>query len=85
MYIFRMYLTLHSYSQMWLIPWGHTHSKPLDYSNLINIAKKAVNAITKVHGTHYQIGTMTDLMYPTSGIDFNIIYFNFNITDLLVQ
>ncbi|XP_020278332.1 carboxypeptidase B-like [Pseudomyrmex gracilis] len=63
----RMYLTLHSYSQMWLLPWSHTRSKPADYSDLMNVAKKAINAITKVHGTHYQIGPTTDLMYPTSG------------------
>ncbi|XP_050458345.1 carboxypeptidase B-like isoform X2 [Cataglyphis hispanica] len=63
----RMYLTLHSYSQMWLLPWGHTRSKPSDYSDMINVAKKAINAITKVHGTHYQLGPVTDLMYPISG------------------
>nr|XP_012229445.1 PREDICTED: LOW QUALITY PROTEIN: carboxypeptidase B-like [Linepithema humile] len=63
----RMYLTLHSYSQMWLVPWGYTRSKPSDYTDLVNVAKKAINAIAKVHGTHYQIGSMADLMYPTSG------------------
>ncbi|KAM0736624.1 Carboxypeptidase B [Formica fusca] len=63
----RMYLTLHSYSQMWLLPWGHTRSKPSDYSDMLNVAKKAINAITKVHGTHYQLGPVTDLMYPISG------------------
>ncbi|XP_025269058.1 carboxypeptidase B [Camponotus floridanus] len=63
----RMYLTLHSYSQMWLLPWSHTRTKPSDYSDMINVAKKAINAIAKVHGTHYQLGPVTDLMYPISG------------------
>ncbi|XP_014483176.1 PREDICTED: carboxypeptidase B-like [Dinoponera quadriceps] len=63
----RMYLSLHSYSQMWLVPWGYTRSKPSDYSDLMNVAKRAINAIAKVHGTHYQLGPMADLMYPTSG------------------
>lgn len=62
-----MYLTLHSYSQMWLLPWSHTRTKSSDYSDMINVAKKAINAIAKVHGTHYQLGPMTDLMYPISG------------------
>lgn len=62
-----MYLTLHSYSQMWLLPWSHTRTKPSDYSDMINVAKKAINAIAKVHGTHYQLGPVTDLMYPISG------------------
>ncbi|XP_026827132.1 carboxypeptidase B isoform X2 [Ooceraea biroi] len=63
----RMYLTLHSYSQMWLVPWGHTHTKPPDYSDMMSAAKKAINAIAKIHGTHYQFGPVADLMYPTSG------------------
>ncbi|XP_076762884.1 carboxypeptidase B [Xylocopa sonorina] len=63
----RMYLTLHSYSQMWLVPWGYTYSKPSDYSELMNAAKKAIKAISKVHGTEYQLGPSADLLYPTSG------------------
>ncbi|KAG5343280.1 CBPB Carboxypeptidase, partial [Acromyrmex heyeri] len=63
----RMYLTLHSYSQMWLVPWGYTRSKPSDYSDLMNVARKAINAISKVHGTNYQLGPATELMYLTSG------------------
>ncbi|XP_076679448.1 carboxypeptidase B isoform X2 [Andrena cerasifolii] len=63
----RMYLTLHSYSQMWLVPWGYTYSKPSDYSELANAARKAINAISKVHGTSYQLGPSADLLYPTSG------------------
>ncbi|XP_076644229.1 carboxypeptidase B [Halictus rubicundus] len=63
----KMYLTLHSYSQMWLVPWGYTYSKPSDYSDLANAAKKAINAISKVHGTNYQLGPSADLLYPTSG------------------
>lgn len=63
-----MYLTLHSYSQMWLVPWGHTRSKPSDFSDLMNVARKAINAIAKVHGTNYQLGPAAELMYPISGI-----------------
>ncbi|XP_015609902.1 carboxypeptidase B [Cephus cinctus] len=63
----KMYLTLHSYSQMWLVPWGYTKSRPSDFSELANVARKAVNAIAKVHGTRYQVGASPDLLYPTSG------------------
>ncbi|XP_017788792.1 PREDICTED: carboxypeptidase B-like [Habropoda laboriosa] len=63
----RMYLTLHSYSQMWLVPWGYTYSRPSDYWELAKVAKKAIGAIAKVHGTDYQVGPSSDLMYPTSG------------------
>ncbi|CAK9813043.1 Carboxypeptidase A4 [Anthophora plagiata] len=63
----RMYLTLHSYSQMWLVPWGYTYLRPPDYWELANVAKKAIGAIAKVHGTDYQLGPSSDLLYPTSG------------------
>lgn len=63
----RVYLTLHSYSQMWLVPWGYTDTKPSDYSELASVAKKAIGAITKIHGTDYQVGPSADLLYPTSG------------------
>ncbi|KAI4504466.1 hypothetical protein M0802_000016 [Mischocyttarus mexicanus] len=63
----RMYLTLHSYAQMWLSPWAYVRNNPADYSELTNVARRAVNAIAKVHGTNYQAGPAADLLYPTSG------------------
>lgn len=62
-----MYLTLHAYSQMWLVPWGYTKSRPTDFEELANVARKATNAILKVHGTQYQVGASPELLYPTSG------------------
>ncbi|XP_015176252.1 PREDICTED: carboxypeptidase B-like isoform X1 [Polistes dominula] len=63
----RMYLTLHSYAQMWLSPWAYVRNNPVDYSELTSVARRAVNAIAKVHGTSYQAGPAADLLYPTSG------------------
>ncbi|XP_015109546.1 carboxypeptidase B [Diachasma alloeum] len=63
----KLYLTLHSYNQMWLVPWGHTHTKPTDYADLAKIARKAAKAIAKVHGTAYKVGSSADLLYPTTG------------------
>lgn len=55
---------------MWLSPWAYVKESPADYSELTNVARRAVNAIAKVHGTHYQAGPAADLLYPTSGINF---------------
>ncbi|XP_046604830.1 carboxypeptidase A4-like [Neodiprion virginianus] len=63
----RMYLTLHAYSQMWLVPWGYTKIRPPDFEELANVARKATSAILKVHGTQYQVGASPELLYPTSG------------------
>jgi hypothetical protein len=44
---------------------------------MMSVAKKAINAIAKIHGTHYQLGPVADLMYPTSGRTcFSVAYYN---------
>lgn len=35
---FISYLTVHSYGQMWLYPWGYTSALPNDYVDLVCIA-----------------------------------------------
>ncbi|KAK6629902.1 hypothetical protein RUM43_003723 [Polyplax serrata] len=63
----KMFVTLHSYSQKWLIPWSYTLKKAADYSELERFAKKAAKAIALVFGSHYDVGSSSSLMYPTSG------------------
>jgi len=31
----KLYIALHSYSQLWLIPWGYTKEHPADYNDLV--------------------------------------------------
>ena len=62
-----MYISLHAYSQMWLIPWGYTEEKPSDYQELYSLAKIGVNALQSVSGTSYIIGSIPDLLYIASG------------------
>lgn len=47
----KMYLTFHSYSQLWLLPWSHTSEKPKDYSELYQMAQVGAKGITSVFGT----------------------------------
>ena len=62
-----LYLTLHSYAEMILVPGGHGDTKPADYKELASIARKAAKAIAKVHGTNYKVGLSSSLLYPTTG------------------
>ena len=32
----KVYLTLHSYSQMWMAPYGYTRKKPYNYESLVS-------------------------------------------------
>ena len=31
----KVYITLHSFEQQWLVPWWYTGSRPLDYDELV--------------------------------------------------
>ncbi|CAO4359994.1 unnamed protein product [Caenorhabditis nigoni] len=63
------FISLHSYSQMWLIPYGHRkQSYPQDYhTGLRPLALRATKALYELYGTKYQVGTGADLMYEASG------------------
>ncbi|CAN8024170.1 unnamed protein product, partial [Ixodes persulcatus] len=62
-----VYITFHSYSQLWLTPWGYTPLRPANYLELVRAAKLATRALQKVHGTKYTVGTSTSLLYVASG------------------
>ena len=52
---------------MWLVPWGYTYSKPSDYSDLMNVARRGTKAIAKIHGINYKVGPSSELLYLTTG------------------
>merc|ERR1712212_273131 len=57
------YLTFHSYSQLWMYPWGFTTDLPDDWQDLDNLASDAVDALSAMYGTHYDIGSSTNTIY----------------------
>ena len=62
-----VYLTLHSYSQLWMFPWGHTAEPALRDAIFRAKAKVAVDAIEKVAGTEYKYGSISTIIYPVTG------------------
>uniref|UniRef100_X1Z8H5 Peptidase M14 domain-containing protein n=1 Tax=Capitella teleta TaxID=283909 RepID=X1Z8H5_CAPTE len=63
----KMYLSLHSYSQMWLTPWGNSRRPPADYPDLIRVANAAVSALHEVNGTEYKVGSPAVILYAAGG------------------
>ena len=59
--------SVHSYSQLILLPWGYTSSHPADYQTMYDIAMKGSDALTAVHGKHYDVGCIPCLLYIASG------------------
>ncbi|XP_050533724.1 carboxypeptidase B-like isoform X1 [Daktulosphaira vitifoliae] len=64
---FQVYISLHSYSQMWLVPWSHSRKRIEDYDDLMYVARHATEAIKMRHGTNYRLGSSPGLLYSISG------------------
>lgn len=64
---FISYLTVHSYGQMWLYPWGYTSSLPSDVADLDTAAGVAITELRKRHNTRYVKGSSTNVLYAAAG------------------
>lgn len=63
----KAYVSLHSYSQMWLTPWSHTETLPGNHEKLQEVGRQAVAAIKGYNGTEYIQGNVPSLLYVASG------------------
>ncbi|VDM38556.1 unnamed protein product [Toxocara canis] len=62
------FITLHTYSQMWIHPFNHQrNSVPSDVNDLEEVGKRGVKALESVYGTKYRFGTGADILYPSAG------------------
>ncbi|KAJ8004037.1 hypothetical protein DPEC_G00154630 [Dallia pectoralis] len=61
------FITIHSYSQLILVPYGHPNVSASNYKELMEVGLGAAKAIKAVHGMNYTVGTSPDILYPNSG------------------
>uniref|UniRef100_A0A182WF36 Zinc carboxypeptidase A 1 n=1 Tax=Anopheles minimus TaxID=112268 RepID=A0A182WF36_9DIPT len=61
------YLAFHSYSQLLLVPYGHTTARLDNYDETIAIGTKAINKLRERYGTTYNIGNIAEAIYVASG------------------
>ncbi|KAG9330803.1 hypothetical protein JZ751_022063 [Albula glossodonta] len=75
------FLTIHSYGQLILVPYGHPQIAAPNYDELVKkeerererkgermrVGLAAAEAIKSVHGMNYTVGTSPDVLYPNSG------------------
>jgi murein tripeptide amidase MpaA len=64
-------ITIHSYSNLWLLPWGSYSYKPADYDELKRVGDLAAAAIRSVNGLSFTVGTPPDILYVASGGSFD--------------
>ncbi|KAL8222510.1 UNVERIFIED_CONTAM: Multifunctional pyrimidine synthesis protein CAD, partial [Gekko kuhli] len=54
----KAFVSIHSYSQLLLYPFGYTSKKAADAQELDALAKEAVDALSSLHGTIYKYGSI---------------------------
>ncbi|KAI1285868.1 Carboxypeptidase A2 [Halotydeus destructor] len=70
----KVYVSLHSYSQLWMIPYAHTMEKPANYESQIQLLKKVTEAVKAANGQSYSFGTMSSMLYPAGGASPDWVY-----------
>ncbi|KAF9181876.1 hypothetical protein BGZ51_005130 [Haplosporangium sp. Z 767] len=68
------YIDFHSYSQLWMTPYGYTSTKPATYTYMNGLASKAVTALRNVHGTSFRNGDIYSVIYQASGSSVDYAY-----------
>ncbi|NXO54575.1 CBPA1 Carboxypeptidase, partial [Aramus guarauna] len=63
----KAFVSIHSYSQLLLYPYGHTSTPVPDQKELHQISKKAVAALSSLYGTSYKYGSIITTIYQASG------------------
>ncbi|XP_023173282.2 zinc carboxypeptidase-like [Drosophila hydei] len=64
----KIYISLHSYSQLLLSPWGHTALEfPEHYPQMMGVAKGFADAVVRRYGTEYNYGSSATTLYEVSG------------------
>ncbi|NXX97905.1 CBPA1 Carboxypeptidase, partial [Centropus bengalensis] len=69
-------ISIHSYSQMLLYPYGYKTAPAPDHQELNELAKKAVSDLAAVYGTKYTYGSIVDTIYKADGTTVDWAYDN---------
>lgn len=63
----KLYLSLHSYGELVLYPWGYDEILIQNWEHQEQVAKVFADAIHKATGTNYTVGNTAKVLHPTSG------------------
>lgn len=64
----QLYMDIHSYSQLWMYPYGYTCTGTIpNAAKYSSLAKGAVAALKAVHGTTFDQGPICSTIYQVSG------------------
>ncbi|XP_060665821.1 zinc carboxypeptidase A 1-like [Drosophila nasuta] len=63
----QLYISLHSYSQYLLYPYGHTNELPDNVKDFEQVFDAAIAAVSQRYNTRYTGGNVYDAIYPAAG------------------
>uniref|UniRef100_A0AAX7V774 Carboxypeptidase A1 n=1 Tax=Astatotilapia calliptera TaxID=8154 RepID=A0AAX7V774_ASTCA len=63
----KAFISIHSYSQMLMYPYGYKSTPANDAAELHKVAQKAISDLTSLYGTKYTYGSIIDTIYQASG------------------
>lgn len=63
----KLYLTIHSYGEYILYPWGYTTTLPHDEPELRKLTNLVNDGIYSYRGNYYTVGTSTNVLYAAAG------------------
>ncbi|XP_043916390.1 carboxypeptidase B-like [Protopterus annectens] len=70
----KAYISVHSYSQLLMFPYGFTYNHVANYKILNTIAGKAVSQLTSLYNTAYRYGAVAETIYPAAGASLDWAY-----------
>ncbi|XP_067235208.1 carboxypeptidase A1-like [Chanodichthys erythropterus] len=63
----KAFVSIHSYSQMLLYPYGYTSTPAKDQNELHELARKAISELQSLYNTRYRYGSIINTIYQASG------------------
>ncbi|PKK22051.1 carboxypeptidase A1 [Columba livia] len=63
----KAFISIHSYSQLLLYPYGYTSTPAPDHQELHQISEQAAAALASLYGTDFEYGSIYSTIYPASG------------------
>uniref|UniRef100_A0A673IKS7 Carboxypeptidase A2-like n=1 Tax=Sinocyclocheilus rhinocerous TaxID=307959 RepID=A0A673IKS7_9TELE len=64
---FKSFISIHSYSQLLMYPYGYTCTDIPDKSELHSVGTAAIKELTSLYNTIYQVGSICKIIYQASG------------------
>ncbi|XP_040213266.1 carboxypeptidase O-like [Rana temporaria] len=61
------FLTMHSYGQLILLPYGYTKNASVNHEEKLSVGETAAAKLAQIHGKTYRVGSASHILYFNSG------------------